>query len=210
MKWWNDLTKEEQQQYLLDHPKSKLKVKGKDSPDFGEKEPLLSDEELDALTKQVDTSLEDDEDYQKNKKIVGNYVNNTDNDKDTGDDEEKSDKAAFAGACLCFMTALALATIMPDHAATIFASAYMVGDIYVQAVRDRNFGENKKQKTSTKNDAYVELLPEEEDAADERKRNLVREINTDENGEYIGDTYKPEDSTKHLVTLLTSNLVGKG
>jgi hypothetical protein len=80
MKWWNDLTKEEQQQYLLDHPKSKLKVKGKDNPDPDENEPLLSDEELDALTKQVDTSLEDDEDYQNNKKIVGNYVNNNAND----------------------------------------------------------------------------------------------------------------------------------
>ena len=222
--WWDRLSEKEQQEYLEEHPKSKLTPTSDDEEeeegDTGEvKEESNSTEPSKELVEEtvnkLESSLEDDEEFQNNKKIVDDYVNSNDDDEP---DEDALNKAQFAGACLCFMAAITLAALMPESAATIFSASYMVGDIFVNSIGNKDFGDNKKSKEQVKNS--VELLPDEEAQAAERKRNLS-ELSVDENGEYINTKNKPKDSVKasgkdsgkdsvkHLVTLLLSNM-GKG
>jgi hypothetical protein len=208
--WWDRLSEKEQQEYLEEHPKSKLTPTSDDEElegDTGEGEEDSnaaepSKELVEETVNKLESSLEDDEEFQNNKKIVDDYVNSNDDDDDEPD-EVALTKAQFAGACLCFMAAITLAALMPESAATIFSASYMVGDIFVNSIGNKDFGDNKKSKKQVKNS--VELLPDEEAQADERKRNLS-ELSIDENGEYINTKNKPKDSVDHVVTLMLSNM----
>jgi hypothetical protein len=209
--WWDRLSEKEQQEYLEEHPKSKITPTSDDEElegdidDTGEGEEDSnatepSKELVEETVNKLESSLEDDEEFQNNKKIVDDYVNSNDDDEP---DEVALTKAQFAGACLCFMTALTLAALMPESAATIFSASYMVGDIFVNSIGNKAFDDDKKSKKQDKNS--VELLPDEEAQAAERKRNLS-ELSVDENGEYINTKNKPKDSVDHLVTLMLSNM----
>ena len=211
MQWWDELSKEEQEQYLKEHPKSKLKVKETAEPEQ-EKEINVDDSNdgvvQDAANK-INEETEDNEDYQQNKKVVEDYLNNG-KDVDDEDDEAISGARLAAGA-MVFAAALILAAYMPENADSIFAASYAVCDTYVTLVGDKELNQRRRSSKADNdsdqpNNVSVELLPEEEDKADERKRNLLREISTDENGEYVTDKYKPEETSTHLASMFISAL----
>ena len=214
--WWSKLTQKQQMDYIKKHPKSRKAVEHRRKLE-GNLKPIDDSEveedtpEVKEATAKVEKDLKDDVKYAGLKEKVGKFFD--------GDTSVGVNNIKVAACASAFIVALALAAAMPEHSDRIFNSAFVVGDLMIKSIesyhegKEKDEGEEKgEEKDSEKKD--VELLPEEEDQADERKRRLS-EIGLDENGEPTKKGRSESkatagyDTTKELVKLFMQVLKEK-
>lgn len=217
--WWDSLSPEEQESYLKEHPRSRLKptknkVNGRqisepeeDTEDTEEKLPP----ELEKVKNKVKNEVKQNEDYRDKENKINSFF--------SGKSKVSPDlvKTAVAGACV--LLALSLAVAMPDQAPRLLGAARVLTDVINETVdaisgkdsdldddlsskkgNEGDENENDEEVVNPEPDDYTsdgkeiytaKLLPREVDQADERKR-ILRRINFDENGEPINPEVEKE------------------
>ena len=200
--WWSKLSHKQQMDYIKKHPKSRKAIEHKRKLE-GNLKPIDDSEveedspEVNETTKKVEKELEGDEKYASMKEKVGKFFD--------GDTSVGVNNIKVAACASAFIVALALAATMPEHSDRIFNSAFVVGDLMIKGIE--SYYEGKDSDSDEKDKKDVDLLPEEEDQADERGRRLS-EVGLDENGDPVDKKGKSEskakagyDTTKELVKL---------